>query len=72
MVDKIKKLVLEEVGIEATEENIRHYESCDYLSVNIGRDGKEYVWYFDGSDNVAADIATGKFLTEEEIERNFC
>ena len=71
-IEKVKKLVLEEVGLEATEENIKHYESCDYLSVNTGRDGKEYVWYLDEKNNVAADIETGKFLSEEEIEKNFC
>lgn len=71
-IEKVKKLVLEEVGLEATEDNIAHYESCDYLTINRGRDGKTYVWYMDEQYNVAADIESGKFLTAEEIEKNFC
>lgn len=66
----VKVAVLESVGLTA--EDIEDCESDDTLSVNEGRDGRTYVWYFDGVRNVAADAETGEFLTEEEIEEQFC
>lgn len=66
----VKVAVLETIGLTAA--NIASCEADDTLSVNEGRNGRTYVWYFDGIRNIAADAETGEFLTEEEIEEQFC
>ena len=68
--EEIKTAVLETIGLTAAD--IDSCESDDTLSVNEGRNGRTYVWYFDGAHNVAADAETGKFLSEEEIKEQFC
>ena len=51
--------VLEKVDIDATEENVKHYIDCDYLTFHNRNDGKEYCWYLDCDDNdVCIDIET--------------
>lgn len=50
---KAAKKVLEMVNIEVTEDNINHYISCDYLTINTGNDGKDYCWYLDADNNEA-------------------
>lgn len=70
IINPVKVAVLESVGLTAA--NIASCEADDTLSVNEGRDGRTYVWYFDGVRNVSADAETGEFLTEEEIEEQFC
>lgn len=69
-IEEIKSAVLETIGLTAAD--IASCEADDTLSVNEGRDGRTYVWYFDGAHNIAADAETGKFLTDEEIEKQFC
>lgn len=70
IINPVKVAVLESVGLTA--EDIENCEADDSLSVNTGRDGRTYVWYMDETHNVAADAETGEFLTEEEIEKQFC
>lgn len=68
---KLKIKVLEEAGIiEPTKEDVERFEKCDFLTINRGKDGNEYIWYLD-SDNMEAAmcIETGVFLTQSEIER---
>jgi hypothetical protein len=69
---EIKRQILDSLNLESDEDSIRHYEDCDYLTVNIGRDGKTYVWYEDWNNSVAVEVVSGKELTGEEIKANFC
>ncbi|HPZ24182.1 MAG TPA: hypothetical protein PLC25_05025 [Bacilli bacterium] len=44
----------------------------DYLTINKGKDGQDYLYYLDESKDVALNIATGKIITDlEELERIF-
>lgn len=67
---ELKIKVLEKAGINnPTEEDVKRFEECDFLTENAGRDGNTYYWYFDGDGFEAAIcIETEDFLTEEEIE----
>lgn len=71
-IEEVKKMVLENaLHREVTAEDIAENERLDFLSVNQGRDGREYVWYMDSTTNIAADAETGEELTENEIEELF-
>lgn len=48
-------------------EALRH----DYLTINEGRDGQEYAWYYDGNSEVAIRISDHYQLTDVEIENQF-
>lgn len=70
-IEEIKKAVLAEALnkelAEITDAEVEHYENCDYLTENVGRDGNEYVWYLDAAGtSVCADSETGRILTAEE------
>ena len=71
-INEVKKMVLELASIEPTAANIAHYENCDYLTQNTGRDGEEYIWYMDEHVSVAVRVSDGVELTADEIEKNFC
>lgn len=45
---------------------------CDYLSENIGRSGRLVLWYNDNNSEAAIYVDTLEFLSEEEIEEEFC
>jgi len=64
-----KLKALELADIEATDERITHYEDCDYLTINTGRNGRDYAWYADESHNIAVDIETLEVLTNQEIDK---
>lgn len=71
--DELKAKVMVEAGIvDVDAESIAAAERCDYLTVNTGRDGREYVWYFDGKYEACADAETGEFITKEKISALFC
>lgn len=38
---------------------IRQYEDDDRLTINEGRDGRDYIWYLDGTRQAIACISTG-------------
>lgn len=69
-IEEIKTAVIETIGLTAAD--IASCEADDTLTVNEGRNGRTYVWYFDGVHNIAADAENGKFITDEEIEEQFC
>lgn len=67
---ELKIKTLEAAGINnPTEEDVKRFEDCDYLTKNAGRDGKTYFWYYDGDGFEAAIcVENGEQLTPEEIE----
>lgn len=68
-IEEVKRIVMEAAGQDASKENIKAMEKCDYLSENVGSDGRNYVWYLDADGHeAAADAETGKLLTKEQIE----
>lgn len=42
------------------------------LSENIGRSGRLVLWYNDNNSESAIYVDTLEFLTDEEIEKEFC
>ena len=71
--EDVERMVLEAVDIYPEDpEDVEYYREKDMLTVNTGRDGRSYVWYLDGRRSAAADLETGRFLSEEEIEEQFC
>ena len=66
-----KLKALNESNIEPTLENIKHYEKCEYLTINTGRNGRDYAWYVDEHNSVAVDIKTLDVLSSTEIEELF-
>ena len=66
---KLKALC--ESNIEPTQENINHYEKCEYLTINTGRNGRDYAWYGDEHNSVAVDTETLDVLSSIEIEEQF-
>lgn len=67
---KLKIEVLKKARINnPTEEDVKRFEECDFLTENAGRDGRTYYWYYDGDGfEAAACVETGEFLTKEQIE----
>lgn len=75
----VKELIRREImkeqikGIKA----IYDYTGCDvdswehdynngYLTMNVGRDGTDYLWYVDENNNVAYNTATYELITNED------
>ena len=57
----------------ATSESLKDAVNNDYLTINKGRDGKIYAWYFDGTSNAAVEVESLNIIAdEEEIENLFC
>lgn len=44
----------------------------DVLTDNTGRSGRKVLWYNDNTSEAAIYIDTLEFLTDEEIEEEFC
>lgn len=61
-------IAMEENGCDK-EEAERDY-ALGYLTINVGRNGNEYVWYLSNSDEWAID-EDGNKLEKEEIEKQF-
>lgn len=57
-----------DLDVESAEEDYNN----NYLTINKGKDGQDYLYYLDESKDVALNIATGKIITDlEELERIF-
>ena len=72
-IEEVKKIVMKNaLRREVSAEDIADAEKCNQLTINQGRDGREYVWYLD-EDGIesAADAETGKEITNEKIEQLF-
>jgi hypothetical protein len=70
---EIKKLVLIEAGhYDPTEEDIVNAEAVDLLTENEARNGHICVWYLDERQNICYDTVEHRFLTPEEIDKQFC
>jgi len=60
----------------AVKENCCSQETADrdyelgYLTINIGRNGKEYAWYVSDSAEWASDM-DGNKLSDDEIQKLF-
>ena len=54
------------VGIPTEEDSIIEDEENSYLTLNVGRDGKDYFWYVDENHSVAINIETKEIIDEEE------
>ena len=66
---ELKLKVLKKAGMfNPTVEDVKRFEECDFLTKNGGRDNNTYFWYYDGDEEAAICIETGKFLTKEQIE----
>lgn len=48
-------------------ENINHYLDIDYISINTGRDGRDYAWYVDEFNSVICDVETLELCDDVEI-----
>ena len=78
---ELKMRLLQDVGIidgtmnhDEAMEIINRNEYHGYLTENTGRDGKDYLWYFDGTMEKIMEIETGKILyeiSENEIDYLF-
>ena len=56
-----------------TLETIEEAISDDSLTINKGRDGKKYAWYYTEGSNVAVEVESLNIIAdEEEIENLFC
>lgn len=70
-----KFICMNEIFHLETEEELISYtiwaESVDYLTVNRGRDGNLYAWYFDGSDECCVSVDTLEIIPESQIEEQF-
>lgn len=67
--NKYKRILdlYEYLDFEVSDENISNDIEHDYLTENVGRDGKEYFWYFDENKSAAIEIATGNIITDNDI-----
>lgn len=43
----------------------------DYLTANVGKSGRHYLWYYDGCREACIDIDNLYLLTDEEIMEEF-
>ena len=77
---KIQKMILaddlgyidDSMSEEEIREIIRDNELHGYLTTNYGRNGHWCVWYFDENHDICYDINDERYLSNEEIEKNFC
>ena len=57
-----------DLDVESAEEDYNN----NYLTINKGKDGQDYLYYLDDNKEVALNIETGKIVKEtEELERLF-
>lgn len=57
---------------EAKDVVLREYDN-DYVTLNKGRDGKQYAWYFYEDRNVVVEVESLKIIEDEDfINDNFC
>lgn len=68
----LKKIEILPSGGETWKELINKLEKNDYLTKNMGRDGENYFWYFDGFTEGAFRISDESFIDKTEIETLFC
>lgn len=58
--------------MEVNKETIENDWEHDYLTINTGRDGKDYIWYLDDKKNAAINLSNGEIIdNEQEIEKLF-
>lgn len=61
--------VLKYLGFDTDDETLQNNLEHGFLTINEGRNGKKYAWYFDESKEFCVDVETLKPLTPEEIEK---
>ena len=55
-------------SLESVDNDIEH----DYITCNVGRDGKDYFWYLDEFTSVAIRVEDGEIVDDEvELEKLF-
>lgn len=60
------KAVLEKFDLPTSEAELTRCFITSDLTINVGTDGKEYVWYYDGTKEAACGM-DGKLLTDKQI-----
>ena len=54
-------------------DNLAHYLDIDYISINTGRDGRDYARYIDEYNSVICDVDTLELCDDaEKIEALLC
>ena len=53
------------IGIDPN--NLESNKDHDYLTINEGSDGEDYVWYVDEVDSVAIRISDGAIFEGDEL-----
>ena len=61
---------VEEAGLEA--EVIESLIEHDNVTINKGRDGKMYAYYFDGDSEAIVEVETLNVIDNNEAEALFC
>lgn len=61
---------VEEAGLEA--EVVESLINHDYVTINKGRDGKMYAYYFDGISEAIIDVKTLNVIDNNKAEALFC
>ncbi|WP_289147001.1 hypothetical protein [uncultured Megamonas sp.] len=61
---------VKEAGFEA--EVIETLINYDYVTINKGRDGRMYAYYFDGVREAIVDVDTLNIISNYEAEALFC
>ena len=68
IIDTCKAVLAAAGQMDSTEEDIRRYIECDYLTAHEGTDGKYYIWYLDSDGNTGAvRVEDGAEVTVDEL-----
>ena len=68
---QIAREILESLGYDSTEEDVQRHLDSEIITVNVGRDGEDHVWYQDEADCVCVRISDRHELSEKEVEEQF-
>lgn len=68
---QIAREILESLHLDATDEDVQRHLDSEIITVNVGRDGEDHVWYQDEADCVCVRISDRHELSEKEVEEQF-
>lgn len=56
-----------------SEYDLKYEFKNDWITINKARNGKDYVWYYDGNKNAVIDIESGEIIDDDKfIDDQFC
>lgn len=56
-----------------SEYDLKYEFKNDWITINKARNGKDYVWYYDGNKNAVIDIESGEITDDDKfIDDQFC